>query len=138
MDGRVAVAASLLITVFLGSCYYAGSTPMNWPTRMFPVLPLLLLCVLPPFYISYRLSSAFESFASFSKVMQWIGRHSLTILIWHFVGFRICSALLVLGESNLFQFYNHCFRPSTVPLRGLFTAVFPYCFVVVLLLCQTS
>lgn len=92
---------SLIIAMIFGSFYFRGEIPMNWPTRMFDDLFVHIITCFCMFYLTYKLSLMISR-TKLSTFFVWIGRHTLSILLLHFVGFKMAFILLyVLGISGV-------------------------------------
>lgn len=86
---------SLGITVFFSNFYFNGKLPMNWPTRQFDKYFIHLLICMCMFYLCFRLSKIVEV-TKFSTVIAWVGRHTLCILMLHFLMFKFAFAIFIL------------------------------------------
>ena len=69
---------------------------MNWPTRDFVGILENLVSAICGVYICYRISQILCGAAILTKLFQFLGKHTMTILIFHFVVFRLIFAAFVL------------------------------------------
>ncbi|BCN32215.1 acyltransferase family protein [Anaeromicropila herbilytica] len=99
IDKKVMTIFSLFIVVFFGSFYFKGQLPMNWPTRQFPSLPILILSSLCAIYLCYIISKVIETSNIFYKVFSYIGKRTYSILVFHFMAFRIIFGMLVIVKE---------------------------------------
>lgn len=84
---------SVITAITFGSFYFRGKIPMNWPTRVFDDLFVHIITCFCMFYLCYKLSLMISS-TKLSVFFVWIGRHTLSILLLHFVGFKVAYVLL--------------------------------------------
>lgn len=88
--------------VFFGSFYFYNSNPANWPTRQFPKLYVFVIISISGSYLIYRISKAIESNFQLKNIFACIGRYSLTVLMYHFVAFRVIHIFLItVGEAEV-------------------------------------
>lgn len=66
---------------------------MNWPTRTFR-MPLNILPVMASFYILFEISKYISTLNLTSKIFQNLGKASLGIMFFHFLGFRLSYIFL--------------------------------------------
>lgn len=90
-----ATVISLAVFLFFGGAYFKGVLPANWPTRSFPRLDLFIICSLSGFYLMYRISQYILNDLQGGNIWKYIGKKTFPILMYHFVGFRICTLILI-------------------------------------------
>ena len=90
-----AAACSIVILLFFGGAFFAGTMPVNWPTRSFPTLGVWLMISISGVYLLYRLAVFMEGFPTYAKVLTFVGKRTFAVLMWHFLSFRCLTALLI-------------------------------------------
>ena len=101
---------------------------VNWPTRTFPNILTLLLISFAGAYIVYYISKLLSKIPTKIQILSYIGDHTLPILSYHFLGFRLLFGILyVLNIVDVNQ------TLSVVPLYsntiyGICTALFGIAF----------
>lgn len=98
---------------------------INWPTRSFPNIAIMFMISISGFYILYFISKLIFKFKyKFLYCLEYVGKNTIWILIFHFLSFRIIFYVLYLLKIvNIEQ------TRSLVPLYqgtiyNLFTAFF--------------
>lgn len=104
---------SILTMVFFGHFYSQSinSVFMNWPTRSFPPLLPEVLSVFAGFYLCYSAIKRITIFIPGLLHLSTVGKRSFSILVWHFLFFRIVTLFLV-----LLKFLPTQMLLNTVPL----------------------
>lgn len=89
IDKKNFFTVSLISALFLGYFYFQGKLPMNWPTRDFDHLSIILLSTISMSYLLYCLSAFLDEIPLIKNVFTFIGKRTYSILILHFLAFRI-------------------------------------------------
>ena len=105
IDNKILFPICILLTVFFAEFYFEGNLPMNWPTRSFANLFIQIVSCLaaisPLIYISMKIEKS-----KIAKWLQWLGQHTYSILILHFLFFRVIffvGILLGILPANYLQ-----------------------------------
>ena len=69
-------------------------TFINWPTNSFPNILVMILLSCSGGYIVYYISKQLSKLKSNLKITQYIGEHSLSIMLYHFLGFKLLFGIL--------------------------------------------
>jgi fucose 4-O-acetylase-like acetyltransferase len=94
IDLAIALPISILIIFFFGKLYFV---PMNWPTRSFSDTPVInIITSLAGIYVCYLLSIMTDKIKWLSNSLAYVGRRTLSILMFHFLGFRIFFVIMVI------------------------------------------
>lgn len=86
-----AVAVSVFILFFFTNIRWA---PMNWPTRDFTV-PINFFSSLAGIYLCYIAAKWIEKGKLPCQIAAYIGQRTLSILLFHFMGFKVFFLLMV-------------------------------------------
>lgn len=92
IEHRLMFPFCISISGFLGTFYFAGKLPMNWPTRNFPGLFIQFLGVFTNIYLVVFMAKKLCTLCAF-KFIKYLGSHTYCILILHFLTFKAITAL---------------------------------------------
>lgn len=119
----MAVVLSIM-TIFFGSFYFANQLSMNWPTRQFASSLLIqLLSSLSPIYICYLFSKMLENSFIIKKSLIFIGKRTYTILVFHFVAFKIIFGLLIMTNIYPMDYLKDLVPRYSNTLQWLFITI---------------
>lgn len=111
IDSNVLLLAGLGAGLFFGTFYFEG-LPMNWPTRSFDKsLFIVIISSLFPMYCIWKLAGAIQKVEVLKNFFVYIGRKTYTILVFHFVAFKL--QFLVLWSAKVID--NDSLRELTPP-----------------------
>lgn len=80
---------------FFGTYYFI---PQNWPPRIFEGEPFLnILTSLIGIAMLYFVSKLMERVTPIEKILSYVGSHTISILFFHFLGFKIFHVALYLA-----------------------------------------
>lgn len=128
-----ALPIAIVVCVFFAGFYFSA-LPVNWPTRQFPALSILLACSVCGFYVCYCAARLLEKIPYCGALLQKVGRHTLSVLNWHFVAFRVCSTLLVVCFGRSKTLLNQLTPTGTETMDWCVYSVFAVVFCMVLAL----
>lgn len=99
---------SLLVLFLFGSYYFI---PQNWPPRIFETEPYLnIITSLVGIIFLYFSSKLLEQVSWIEKILSYIGSHTISILFFHFLGFKLFHVILY-----LLNVYPKSSLPELVP-----------------------
>lgn len=84
----------IMLFIFFSKPFSRQGAAMNWPTRRFVPLPAEILMVFSPIAIIFFILKNLESIQPLGKILGMIGRHTFSILAYHFLIFKIISIVL--------------------------------------------
>lgn len=135
---RWSVRCSMVLTVFVCLLWYFCSNTfinivVDWPSRHFN--GMIKDCLLPIFGIIaiYMISHLFSCFSVIDKIFSYIGKQTMGIMSFHFIGFKVAYALLILFKQMEMEEFKSLTPPAIVGDRYWFMIV-PISIVVALLL----
>ena len=113
---------------FFGSYYFI---PQNWPPRIFESEPFLnILTSIIGIALLYFGSKLIEKVRQIEKVLSYIGSHTISILFFHFLGFKIFHVgLYLIGsypKSSLPELVPYSYN-TYWPLISIFAIAFSLC-----------
>lgn len=107
----------------IGTAYVFGmlyqNASMNWPTREFAGILENLTSSVCGIYICYRASLWFSRIGAFQKLLTFLGRHTLEILIFHFAAYRVVFCLLHLLGLVPVEYLRNLMPQNTLPMEWL-------------------
>lgn len=98
IDHKIMIPLSLVLMFFFSKYY---GVKMNWPTRSFEACYINVVAALSGIYMSYIFSMLLSKATAFKSIFINIGRRTYTILILHFLVFRI--SFIVLYKLNIVE-----------------------------------
>ncbi len=98
-----------LVVLFLFGTYYF--IPQNWPPRIFETEPFLnIITSLVGIIFLYFSSKLLERVSIVEKLLSYIGSHTISILFFHFLGFKLFHVILY-----ILNLYPKSSLPELVP-----------------------
>ena len=117
--------ASLFVLFLFGTYYFI---PQNWPPRIFESEPFLnIITSLVGIMFLYFSSKLLERIYWIEKLLSYIGSHTISILFFHFLGFKIFHVILYLlnlyPKSSLPELVPYSYN-TYWPLITIFSIIF--------------
>lgn len=85
---------AIMLFIFFSKPFSRQGAAMNWPTRRFVPLPAEIIMVFSPIVIIFFILKNLEPIQPLGKIPGMIGRHTFSILAYHFLIFKIISIVL--------------------------------------------
>ena len=90
---------------------------MNWPTRAFTGLMEDVVCAVCGVYVCYRISLKLCQMETTKKILSFWGKHSMGILIGHFLAFRIIFAGFYLLDLVNIEYLRNLTPMQVIPFE---------------------
>ncbi len=101
IDNTSMAIISLTGILFFGGAYFNGRLPVNWPTRQFPPIWIVVILSIFGSFLIYICSKQLVKI-NMDGMINYIGKNTFAILMYHFIAFRVLSCILIgLGIRNM-------------------------------------
>ena len=112
IESKIMLPLCIVLTLFFGNFWFKGRLPMNWPTRQFAEPFIQLLSCFAALYLLYE-AAIWISKSSFSAIFSEIGRRTYSIVILHFLVFKLVFLISYwLGIGNISLDYLRNLTPG--------------------------